>query len=117
MPQLSQEDSVKRDFWPKLKSSLARLPFAEDVVAAYYTATDPATPLRAKGILFGALAYFILPFDVIPDFVLGLGFTDDAAVLVAAIAAIRNHMTQAHRDKAKDALEKMKAETVEASPV
>ena len=115
MPQLSQEDSVKREFWPKLKSTLARLPFAEEVVAAYYCAFDPATPLRTKGILIAALAYFILPFDVIPDFILGLGFTDDAAVLFGAIAAIRSHMTPAHRDKAKATLEKMKAETVDAT--
>lgn len=117
MAQLSQEDSVRKEFWPKLKSVLARLPFSEDVVAAYYCAFDPATPLRAKGILLAALAYFILPFDAIPDFILGLGFTDDAAVLLGAIAAIRSHMTQAHRDKAKATLEKLKAETVDVSAV
>jgi uncharacterized membrane protein YkvA (DUF1232 family) len=95
-----------------MKKSLASVPFAEDVVAAYYCAFDPATPLKVKGILLGALAYFILPFDVIPDFLLGLGFTDDMAVLYAAISMIRSNMTQAHRDRAKDTLEKLKAETV-----
>lgn len=117
MTQVSKEDGVKRDFWPKLKSSLARLPFAEEVVAAYYCAFDPATPLRVKGILIAALAYFILPFDAVPDFILGLGFTDDAAVLFGAITAIRAHMNQSHRDKAKAALDKLKAETLDASPV
>jgi len=95
-----------------MKKSLASVPFAEDVVAAYYCAFDPATPLKVKGILLGALAYFILPFDVIPDVLLGLGFTDDMAVLYAAISMIRSNMTQAHRDRAKDPLEKLKAETV-----
>jgi uncharacterized membrane protein YkvA (DUF1232 family) len=95
-----------------MKKSLASVPFAEDVVAAYYCAFDPATPLKVKGILLGALAYFILPFDVIPDVLLGLGFTDDMAVLYAAISMIRRNMTQAHRDRAKDTLEKLKAETV-----
>ena len=113
MSHSSTEASVTRDFWPKLKKSLARIPFAEDVLAAFYCAVDPATPLKAKGILLAALAYFIMPFDVIPDFILGLGFTDDMAVLYAAISMIRSHMTQAHRDKAKDTLEKLKAETVE----
>ena len=113
MSHSSTEASVTRDFWPKLKKSLARIPFAEDVLAAFYCAVDPATPLKAKGILLAALAYFIMPFDVIPDFILGLGFTDDMAVLYAAISMIRSHMTQAHRDKAKETLEKLKAETVE----
>ncbi len=55
-----------------------------------------------------ALAYFILPFDMLPDFILGLGFTDDMAVLFTAISLIRTHMTPAHRDRAKTALEKLR---------
>lgn len=112
MSQTSNETRVARDFWPKLKRSLASVPFAEEVIASYYCAFDPATPLKVKGILLGALAYFILPFDVIPDVLLGLGFTDDMAVLYTAISLIRSHMTQVHRDKAKVTLEKLKAETV-----
>ena len=111
----SNEAAIARDFWPKLKRSLARIPFAEDVLAAFYCAFDPSTPLKVKGILLGALAYFIMPIDVIPDVLLGLGFTDDMAVLYTAISMIRSHMTQAHRDKAKDTLDKLKAETVQSS--
>ena len=54
----------------------------------------------------GALAYFIMPADVIPDFIAGLGYTDDAAVLIAAIKAIRDHLRPEHRDKARKFLEK-----------
>ena len=115
MTQTSNEAAIARDFWPKLKRSLARIPFAEDVLAAFYCAFDPATPLKVKGILLAALAYFIMPIDVIPDVLLGLGFTDDMAVLYTAISMIRSHMTQAHRDKAKETLEKLKAETVQSS--
>ena len=111
----SNEAAIARDFWPKLKRSLARIPFAEDVLAAFYCAFDPATPLKVKGILLAALGYFIMPIDVIPDVLLGLGFTDDMAVLYTAISMIRSHMTQAHRDKAKETLEKLKAETVQSS--
>lgn len=111
----SNEAAIGRDFWPKLKRSLARIPFAEDVLAAFYCAFDPATPLKVKGILLAALAYFIMPIDVIPDVLLGLGFTDDMAVLYTAISMIRSHMTQAHRDKAKETLDKLKAETVQSS--
>ena len=63
------EETVKQRFWPKLARVLANVPFAEDVVAAYYCAFDPRTPPKAKGILLAALAYFIMPFDVVPDFV------------------------------------------------
>ena len=115
MSQTSNETTVTRDFWPKLKRSLASVPFAEEVIAAYYCAFDPATPLKVKGILLGALAYFIMPFDVIPDVLLGLGFTDDMAVLYTAISMIRSHMTQAHRDRAKAALEKLRAETISSA--
>ena len=81
-----------------------QVPFMDEVVAAYYCALDRNTPLRAKGILLAALGYFILPVDTIPDIVLGLGFTDDVAVLTAAITAVRAHMTPAHRLAAKQAL-------------
>ena len=56
--------------------------------------------------MLAALAYFVLPADAIPDFIFGLGFTDDIAVLTAAITAIRAHMTPAHRAAARDALAK-----------
>ncbi len=104
----SDEQTVKQNFWPKLKQNLARIPFAEDMLAAWYCAFDVNTPLKVKGTLFGALAYFILPFDIIPDFIVGLGFTDDLAVLVTAMTLVRNHITQAHRDRARDTLDRLK---------
>jgi uncharacterized membrane protein YkvA (DUF1232 family) len=104
----TDEQTVKQNFWPKLKQNLARIPFAEDVVAAWYCAFDANTPLKVKGTLFAALAYFILPFDIVPDFILGLGFTDDLAVLVTAMTLVRNHITQVHRDRAHTAIERLK---------
>lgn len=103
------EETVRQGFWPKLAQVLSRVPFAEDAIAAFYCAFDPATPVKVKGILLAALAYFILPIDVLPDFIVGLGFTDDMAVLFAAINLIRNHMTPTHRDRAKAALEKLRS--------
>lgn len=101
-------DKVKRDFFPKLKRVLANVPFAEDAVAAYYCAFDKATPVKAKGILVGALAYFILPVDVVPDFILGLGFTDDMAVLLTAFNVVRTHITEAHREQARETLDRLR---------
>jgi uncharacterized membrane protein YkvA (DUF1232 family) len=102
---------VKQNFWPKLQKNLARVPFAEDVVAAWYCAFDQGTPLKVKGTLIAALAYFILPIDVIPDVILGLGFTDDLAVLMTAMTLIKSHITQSHRDRARETVEQMRKAT------
>ncbi len=100
------ERIVEQGIWSKLRETLGKIPFTEDAVAAYYCAVDRATPLWVKAILMGALAYFIMPADVIPDFIVGLGYTDDAAVLIAALKAIRKHLRPEHRDKARKFLEK-----------
>ena len=99
-----REQEVREKFWHTAKKAARQVPFMEDVVAAYYCALDKRTPLRAKGILIAALAYFVMPADTIPDVILGLGFTDDIAVLTAAITAIRAHLKPAHRAAAKRAL-------------
>jgi uncharacterized membrane protein YkvA (DUF1232 family) len=87
----------------------ARLPFAEDLLAAYYCAFDYATPVQVKATLVGALAYFVLPFDAVPDMLPLVGFTDDAAVLLAALRVVAGHMRAEHRDAARAALARMKA--------
>jgi len=92
---------VERGFWPKFKRAAAQLPFAEDLLAAYYAAMDPATPTRVRAVLIGALAYFVMPADLIPDVVAGLGFTDDAAVLTAALGTLAEHIRPAHRERAR----------------
>jgi uncharacterized membrane protein YkvA (DUF1232 family) len=95
------EKTVRRGFWHKLKHNLARIPKADEVVAAYYAAFDGNTPFRAKAMLLAALAYFVLPVDVVPDFILGLGFTDDMTVLLTAFGLIRTHVTEQHRERAR----------------
>ena len=77
-------ESVRRRFWSKLKRVVAKLPFAEDLLAAYYCAFDKQTPRHVQASLLGAIAYFVLPFDFVPDVLPVLGFTDDAAVLATA---------------------------------
>jgi len=98
------EGEVREKFWRTAKKAARQVPFMDEVVAGYYCALDKNTPLRAKAILLAALGYFVLPVDTIPDIVLGLGFTDDIAVLTAAITAVRARMTPAHRLAAKRAL-------------
>jgi len=101
-----RERKVRRDFWAKLKRFAGRVPFVEDIVAAYYCALDPATPMRVRGMLLAALAYFILPFDLIPDMLPVLGFADDAALLTAVFCLVAAHITDTHRGAAARALDK-----------
>src|SRR5215470_16818587 len=100
-------DSVRRRFWIKFKQVVAKLPFAEDLLAAYYCAFDRQTPRHVQATLLGAIAYFILPFDFIPDMMPLLGFTDDAAVLATAIRLVASHITEDHHMAARAALQRL----------
>jgi uncharacterized membrane protein YkvA (DUF1232 family) len=96
-----RSESVRAKFWSTFRKAVRYIPFAEDLVAAYYCALDPATPHRVRAVLLGALAYFIMPFDAIPDFLVGIGFSDDVTVLLAAIAMVRSHIRETHREAAR----------------
>jgi uncharacterized membrane protein YkvA (DUF1232 family) len=104
----ADEEELKRRFWRKLRALAARLPFAEDLIAAHYCAFDRQTPLRVKAALVGALAYFVLPADVIPDVLPLIGYADDAAVLAAAIRLVASHITPDHREAARRTLSRMR---------
>ena len=98
-------DQVETGFWAKVRKTLGRVPFVEEAVAAYYCAIDRDTPLQVKAIIMGALAYFVLPTDMIPDFIAAMGFVDDAAVFYAALRVVAPHIKDRHRDKARQTLE------------
>ena len=104
VPLPRDEKIVDRDFWKKLRSVAGKIPFAEDAAAAYFCATDPATPSKVKAILFAALAYFVMPFDLIPDFIAVIGFTDDAAVIALALSVVAGAIRPEHRARARAAL-------------
>ena len=99
-------DSVRRRFWRKFKRGMAKLPFAEDLLAAYYCAFDRQTPRHVQVALLGALAYFVLPFDFMPGMLPVLGFTDDAAVLATALRMVATNITPEHREAARAALQR-----------
>ena len=101
------ERLVRGRFWGKLQRVVALIPFAPDLLAAYYCAVDRRTPHHVRIALFGALAYFIVPLDGVPDIVPMLGFADDAAMLAAAIRLVAGHITPTHRARAQLALQKL----------
>jgi uncharacterized membrane protein YkvA (DUF1232 family) len=105
----ADEQTLTRRFWRKLRALAARLPFAEDLIAAYYCAFDHQTPVHVKAALIGAIAYFVLPADVIPDVLPIVGYTDDAAMLAAAIRLVAQHITPDHREAARQTLARMRS--------
>ena len=96
----------EEDFWAKVKK-VARKAGAKVIYVAlilYYELSDEKVSLKEKGIILGALGYFILPVDLIPDFLPIAGYTDDLAALVAAFAYVKSHLTPEVRMRARTKL-------------
>jgi len=109
-PTDGHEERVRARFWKTVRKAVAAIPFIDEVIAAYYCAFDPETPTSVRATLLAALAYFVLPFDLVPDFLLGMGFVDDASILLAAITAVQQHIGDRHREAARVALDRLAAE-------
>ncbi|MCE1235460.1 MAG: DUF1232 domain-containing protein [Hyphomicrobiales bacterium] len=103
-PEEAREERVRAGLWATVRRAARAIPFMEDVIAAWYCAIDPTTPRRVRLTLLAALAYFVAPVDLVPDLLPLIGFTDDAGVLLAAIALVGSHIRDEHRDKARKAL-------------
>lgn len=101
IPTERQQRRTKRKLIPKLLRVAGRIPFADDLAAAYYCAVDAETPLKVRLVLFAALGYFVLPVDAVPDVITGLGFTDDATVLATALGIVGAHIREPHRAAAR----------------
>src|SRR5262249_7506199 len=111
---MDDEERLKRDeavvrggFWKKLRAFAAQIPFAEDVLTIYYCAFDRKTPTYVRVALFGALAYFVDPFDLIPDVLPVIGLTDDAAVVATVTKLLWDNIKPEHRNAAEEALKRM----------
>ena len=103
-----EQPRLARRFWRKLKKTVGYLPFGETFLSAFFAAVDPKTPTGAKAILLGALGYFIVPIDMIPDILGAFGYGDDLAVILAAIKAVDSSITEAHREKARGQIETLR---------
>lgn len=98
----------ERDFWLKLTrfALSAGRELVEKALWLYYAAESPSTPRWAKATVYGSLAYFILPLDVIPDVLPIAGYTDDLAVIGAAVGAIAFNIDATVRAQAAATLER-----------
>lgn len=101
---IQRNERLSRGVIPKLLRFAGKIPFADDLAAAYFCARDPLTPLKAKAVLFAAGAYFVMPVDLMPDVIAGLGFTDDATVIATAIGVVGMHIKERHRALARKVL-------------
>lgn len=104
VPRSGDETRVRRGFWRKLARVAGRVPFAEEAATGWFCAVDPETPARVKAALIAALAYFVTPTDLVPDFIAGLGFTDDASVVMATLGLVAAYVKPRHRERARMAL-------------
>lgn len=105
----NEQREFRRRFLQKLSSVAASIPFAEDLLTAYYCVFDRQTPASVKTILIGALFYFVLPTDAIPDILPVIGYTDDAALLAGAIKLVTDHIRPEHREAARRKLTEFRA--------
>jgi len=101
-----EEKFTEDSFWGKVKKygKVAGYEVLEKGLTLYYTFNDPNTPPLAKGVIGGALGYFIFPLDALPDVVPVVGYADDLGVLAAAIYSVAKSITQEHKDSAKTKL-------------
>jgi uncharacterized membrane protein YkvA (DUF1232 family) len=106
----SDESGLRRKFWRKLLREAANIPFLEDVLTAHYCAFDRKTPAYVKVVLIGAIVYFVMPDDLIPDYIPVIGYADDAAVLGAAFKVVSSHIKPEHREAAKRTLARLRGE-------
>jgi uncharacterized membrane protein YkvA (DUF1232 family) len=98
---IQRNERTARGLIPKLLRLAGQIPFADDLASAYYCARDPRTPTKAKAVLFAAVAYFVMPLDMLPDVIAGLGFTDYATVLATALGVVGAHVKERHRAMAR----------------
>lgn len=86
---------TEQSFWDKVAryAKWAGREVIEKALWLHYAAQDEKTPAWAKTTMYGTLAYFILPADLIPDLIPGAGFTDDLGALAAALTTVAVYIT------------------------
>lgn len=87
------------------------------VLLLYFTLQKPEVPIKAKTIIIGALGYFILPLDLIPDIAVGVGYTDDLGALGVALFQVAMYIDDEIKNKAKEKLKDWFGDNVDTSEI
>jgi len=106
-------------FWDKLKkyAKKAGASVVYAVLLLYYTLQKPEVPAKTKAVIIGALGYFILPLDLIPDFAVGIGYTDDLGALGLALFQVAMYIDDDIKNKAKTKLKEWFGDRVDTSDI
>ena len=82
-------------FWEKLQkfARKAGIKVSYAALLLYYVLKSPTTSGKDRAKIIGALGYFILPIDLIPDFIPVAGYTDDLAALVWGVYCVIKSIT------------------------
>ena len=82
-------------FWEKLQkfARKAGIKVSYAALLLYYVLKSPTTSGKDRAKIIGALGYFILPIDLIPDFIPIAGYTDDLAALVWGVYCVIKSIT------------------------
>ena len=97
----------EKSFWEKIKKYAIKAgsEVIEKALILYYCFKDKDTPLWAKGVILGALGYFICPIDAIPDITPVVGYADDLGALIGATFTVGANIKKQHRKAAKEKVE------------
>ena len=92
---ITADDYSERHFWSKLGhvGRIAGRTLVERALRLYYAARDPRTPPSIKRVIYAALAYFIVPIDLIPDIIPGVGYIDDLGTLTVTLLLVSAYVT------------------------
>lgn len=103
------ENYSEESFWDKITSTVkkAGAGLIYKALQLFYATQNPNCPIAVKTAIFGALGYFILPLDLIPDFIPGVGFGDDLAAITAAIAMAHLYIDENVIMKAKNQMQEL----------
>ena len=98
-----QSNYSESGLWKKVKSvaKKAGIKTIYMVLLLHYVLKSPDVPLEDKAKIYGALGYFILPIDLIPDFIPAVGYSDDVAALAFALHAVWKNVTPEIKEQAQ----------------
>ena len=99
-PEILEADRKSNAILAKVVRVAKLIPFARHAVAMTYALRDPDVPMAKKALIAGALLYFLSPLDLIPDIMAGIGYTDDAVVVMAAFKAVQDIISVEHYERA-----------------
>lgn len=96
----------ERGLWSKIKS-VAKKAGSKTiymVLLLHYVLKSPNVSIKEKAKIYGALGYFILPIDLIPDAIPFVGYSDDITALASILHSVWKNVTPEIKQQAQQKL-------------